>query len=232
MLIHFIFGFDVFFHLNTMLQITYITFTTMKMITYLFADTWLPYSWGYRNSIFKLILSDLFLSGKLGSQWLASDFSLCRWSGCNKRSCHQCWTGDDGERWQGLSQTGEGQPDGRVEVLHFLGVSGIPPVGTTLRGICKESEEDIYIKKRSSNPVDAFSYQLNVHYAAIVPVMYFSCPFKAQSANGSSALASSRPLRMFYQAMLNSDPWPNWHTRSGLSFVVTHKTNSWCSEHL
>lgn len=67
-------------------------------------------------------------SGEFGSQRLASDFSLRRRSGRDQGSCHQCRAGDDGERGQDLPQTGEGEPDGRVEVLHFLWVSGIPPV--------------------------------------------------------------------------------------------------------
>lgn len=66
--------------------------------------------------------------GKFGSQRLAGDFSLCRRSGRDQGSCHQCRAGDDGERGQGLPQAGEGEPNGRVEVLHFLRVSGVPLV--------------------------------------------------------------------------------------------------------
>lgn len=72
--------------------------------------------------------SPFFPTGEFGSQRLASDFSLRRRPGRDQRSRHQRRVGDDGERGQGLPQTGEGEPDGRVEVFHFLRVPRIPPV--------------------------------------------------------------------------------------------------------
>lgn len=71
--------------------------------------------------------------GEFGPQRLARDLGLRRRPGCDQRSCHQCRSGDDGERGQGLPQTGEGEPDGRVEVLHLLWVSGVPFVGRIMR---------------------------------------------------------------------------------------------------
>lgn len=83
--------------------------------------------WHFGSTGFHSSLS--FFPGEFGSQRLAGDLSLRRWSGRDQGSCHQCGTGDDGERRQGLPQTGEGEPDGRMEVLHFLWVSGVPLVG-------------------------------------------------------------------------------------------------------
>lgn len=73
--------------------------------------------------------------GEFGSQWLACDLSLRRRPGCDQGSCHQCGSGDYGEGGQGLPQTGAGEPNGRVEVLHLLWVFGVPVVGLTEVGL-------------------------------------------------------------------------------------------------
>lgn len=74
-----------------------------------------------------------FLPGEPDGERLAHDFSVCRGPGCDQGSRHQCRPGDHGEGGQGLPQTGERQPDGRLEVLHLLRVSSLPlvrnPVG-------------------------------------------------------------------------------------------------------
>lgn len=72
----------------------------------------------------------LLFSGQFGSQRLAGDLGFCRGPGCDEGSSHQCRAGDFGARGQSLSKTGEGQPDGRVEVLHLLWVSSLPLVGS------------------------------------------------------------------------------------------------------
>lgn len=73
--------------------------------------------------------------GEFGSQRLACDLSLRRRPGCDQGSCHQCGSGDYGEGGQGLPQTRAGEPNGRVEVLHLLWVSGVPVVGLTEVGL-------------------------------------------------------------------------------------------------
>lgn len=67
-----------------------------------------------------------FLPGQPDAERLANDFSLCRRPGRDQGSCNQRRPGDHGEGGQGLPQTGERQPDGRLEVLHLLWVPGLP----------------------------------------------------------------------------------------------------------
>lgn len=78
------------------------------------------------SSHFSFLLHSL--KGEFGYQWLARDLSLCGWPGCDEGGCHQCRPGNNGERGQGLPQTGKGEPDGRLEVLHLLWFPGVPSI--------------------------------------------------------------------------------------------------------
>lgn len=91
-----------------------------------------------------------FVPGEFGPQWLACDFSLRGWPGCDEGGRHQRWSGDHGERGQGLPQTGAGKPDGRLEVLHLLWFSGLSAVvwhtGGDVLGIhCSVHEHEVCI---------------------------------------------------------------------------------------
>lgn len=96
---------------------------------------------------FSLLMSS-FVPGEFGPQWLACDFSLRRWPGRDEGGCHQCWSGDHGERGQGLPETGAGKPDGRLEVLHLLWFSGLSTVawdtgGDVLGIYCSVHEHEV-----------------------------------------------------------------------------------------
>uniref|UniRef100_A0AAY5L7V1 C1q domain-containing protein n=1 Tax=Esox lucius TaxID=8010 RepID=A0AAY5L7V1_ESOLU len=60
---------------------------------------------------------------------MANDLSLRRGHGCDTGGSYQRRPGDHGEGRQGLPQTGEGKPDGWMEVLYLLWVLGVPPIG-------------------------------------------------------------------------------------------------------
>lgn len=75
--------------------------------------------------------------GQSGSQRLAGDLGICRRPRCDEGSSHQRRAGDTGARGQSLPKTGEGEPDGRVEVLHLLWVSGVPLVESVEVGFKK-----------------------------------------------------------------------------------------------
>ena len=64
--------------------------------------------------------------GEFDAKWVASDFCLCRRPRRDPRSCQQRSADTDGERRQSLSKTGEREPDGGLEVLDVLWISGVP----------------------------------------------------------------------------------------------------------
>lgn len=73
------------------------------------------------------------LSGESGAERLAGDLSVRRRPGCDTGGGNQRWTGYHGEGGQILPETGEGEPDGGVEVLHLLRVPGVPVIDTGWR---------------------------------------------------------------------------------------------------
>lgn len=90
--------------------------------------------WSVWHSFLFFLLCSMF-SGQFGSQRLAGDLGVCGRPGCDEGSGHQRRPGDTGARGQSLPKTGEGEPDGRVEVLHLLWVSGVPLVGSAEAGL-------------------------------------------------------------------------------------------------
>lgn len=66
---------------------------------------------------------------------MADDLSLCWRPGCDTRSSHKCWACDHGKRRQGLPQARKGQPNGRLEVLYFFRLPGLPFI--------KESDDSV-----------------------------------------------------------------------------------------
>lgn len=85
----------------------------------------------------------LLFPGQSGVKRLASDLGFCRGPGCDQRGCHQRRADHHGEGGQGLPQAGEGEFDGRVEVLHFLWLPCVSPVKgddwRCLKGILHQS---------------------------------------------------------------------------------------------
>lgn len=72
---------------------------------------------------------------------MANDLSL-RWGpGCDAGGSHQCRPGDHGEGRQDLPQTGEGKPDGRLEVFHLLRLLGFSLIGGQSAGGRGEQRE-------------------------------------------------------------------------------------------
>lgn len=73
-------------------------------------------------------LPSVCVAGQLNAEWLPSDLRICRGSGRHQRSCQQRCSAADGKGRQSAPQTGEGQPHGRLEVLHVLWLLGFPSI--------------------------------------------------------------------------------------------------------
>lgn len=146
-------------------------------------------------------LSGFSVSGEFGAQWLACDFCLRGWPGCDEGGCHQRWSGYNGKRGQGLPQTGAGKPDGRLEVLHLLWFSGLSTVawrtGGDVLGIhCSVHEHEVcnnhYVdmsliwkcKRRPSGRIlsNVDLYQID-HLAILNVTLHHHCTFMTRCSS-------------------------------------------------
>lgn len=81
-----------------------------------------------RWALSDLLSSPLCIVGQFDAERLSSDLSIRRRPGCDQRSSQQRGPAADGEGGQGASQTGAGQPHGRLEVLHLLRLLGVSSI--------------------------------------------------------------------------------------------------------
>lgn len=77
-----------------------------------------------------LLSFTLCAAGQSNAERLSGHLSLCRRPGRYQRSCQQWRPAADGKGGQSASQTGEGEPHGRLEVLHVLGLLGFSSINT------------------------------------------------------------------------------------------------------
>ena len=95
--------------------------------------------------------------GEPDAQRLAGDFSIRRRPGRDARGGQQWCSDPDGEGRPGLPQTGEREPNGRMEVLHLLRLPGVPHVeeeGEEEEAQGVETKEEELVEGGESGGVD------------------------------------------------------------------------------